>query len=43
MVIKFIDQRVKINPGTSKTVKLIALKNYILISFDNGDICARIF
>lgn len=31
VVIKFIDQRVKTNPGRSKKIKLIALKKYILI------------
>lgn len=42
VVIKLSDQRVKINPGRSKT-KLIALKKYILISFNSSDVCARNF
>lgn len=39
--LKFIDQRVKINPGRSKAIRLITLKNGILISFNNSDACAR--
>lgn len=43
VMVKFIVQGVKINPGRSKTLKLIALKKYILISFNNNDVCAGNF
>lgn len=39
--VKFIDQRVKINPRSSKTKKLITLKNCIIMSFNKSDAYAR--